>query len=69
MLIGVVLIAVGIFLLVRGWSYTSEQGTLQIGEFKAMVEEKRTLPPWVGGAAIVAGVLLLTAGRRRRSAA
>jgi uncharacterized membrane protein len=67
--IGVVLIAIGILILVRGWSYTSERGVLQLGEFKASVEERRTVPPWIGGVVIVAGVLLVITGRRHHGAA
>ncbi len=65
-LVGVVLIAAGIFLLARGWSYTSQRGVFQLGELKASVEEKRAVPPWVGGVVVVAGVVLLAAGRLRR---
>jgi len=68
MLVGILLIAVGVFVLVRGWSYTSQQGVVQIGEFKATVEEKRVVPPWIGGVVIVAGALVLTTGRWRRGA-
>ncbi len=64
--VGLLLVAAGMFFLVRGWSYTSERKVLELGEFKASVEEKRAVPPWIGGVVIIAGVLLATSGRWHR---
>jgi uncharacterized membrane protein len=30
------------------------------------MEERQTLPPWIGAVAVVAGIVLLVAGSRRR---
>ncbi|HSJ75232.1 MAG TPA: hypothetical protein VK899_03465 [Gemmatimonadales bacterium] len=66
-LIGIVLLALGAFIIFRGASYKSRDEVLKVGDLKASVEEKHAVPTWVGGAAIVAGVVLLAAGMRRRA--
>ncbi len=66
-LIGIVLLALGAFIIFRGASYKSKDEVLRVGDLKASVEEKHAVPTWVGGAAIVAGVVLLAAGMRRRA--
>ena len=66
-LIGIVLLALGAFIIFRGASYKSRDVVLKVGDLKASVEEKHAVPTWVGGAAIVAGVVLLAAGMRRRA--
>ena len=58
-LIGIVLLALGAFIIFRGASYKSRDEVLKVGDLKASVEEKHAVPTWVGGAAIVAGVVLL----------
>ena len=66
-LIGIVLLALGAFIIFRGASYKSRDEVLKVGDIKASVEEKHAVPTWVGGAAVVAGVVLLAAGMRRRA--
>ena len=66
-LIGILLLAVGAFIVFRGASYKSKDDVLKVGDLKASVEEKHAVPTWVGGVAIVAGVVLLAAGMRRRA--
>ncbi|HKG33931.1 MAG TPA: hypothetical protein VKB22_09380 [Gemmatimonadales bacterium] len=66
-LIGIILLALGAFIIFRGASYKSKDEVLRVGDLKASVEEKHAVPTWVGGAAIVAGVVLLAAGMRRRA--
>jgi len=66
-LLGILLLAVGAFIVFRGASYKSKDEVLKVGDLKASVEEKHAVPTWIGGAAIVAGVVLLAAGMRRRT--
>jgi hypothetical protein len=66
-LAGLALVAIGGFVLVRGLSFTSQKSVLKVGDFQATVEEQRTVPAWVGGLAVAAGVVLLVGGARRRS--
>jgi len=65
-LVGLVLVAVGGFILLRGLSFTSQKSVLKVGDFQATVEEHRTVPPWIGGALFAGGVVLLLGGGRRR---
>jgi hypothetical protein len=63
---GILLIALGAFILFRGFSYTSNRSVLKVGELEASLEERRTVPAWAGGVIAVAGLVLLVAGARRR---
>lgn len=66
-LIGIVLLAIGAFIVFRGASYSDREEVLRVGDVKATVESKKAVPTWVGGVAIVAGVVLLAAGMKRRA--
>jgi hypothetical protein len=66
-LVGILLLAVGAFILFRGATYKSRDEVLKVGDLKASVEEKHAVPTWAGGAAIIAGVVLLAAGMKRRA--
>lgn len=66
-IVGILLILAGGFVLVRGLSYTSSRDTVSVGPFSATVTEKQTVPTWVGGAALAAGLLLVVAGARSKS--
>jgi hypothetical protein len=66
-LVGILLLALGAFVLFRGVSYKSKDEVLRVGDIKASVEEQRAVPTWAGGAAIVAGIVLIAAGMKRRA--
>jgi hypothetical protein len=69
-IIGIALIVLGIAAFALGGiSYTDREKVLDIGPVEATTEERKTipLPPIVGGAALVAGVILVIAGSRRRT--
>ena len=63
---GLILIAAGIFLILRPLHYSSDRSVVKLGSFQAKVEEDRTLPPWAGGIVLGAGVVLLGAGLFKR---
>jgi hypothetical protein len=65
-LIGIILLAIGAFIVFRGVRYSSKDEVLRVGGVKATVEEKKAVPTWAGGVAIVAGIVLLAAGMKRR---
>jgi drug/metabolite transporter (DMT)-like permease len=65
-LAGILVAAVGIFILVRGLNYRSSNTVLEVGGLKASVEESRSVPAWVGVAAIVGGLVLVGAGVRKK---
>jgi hypothetical protein len=64
-LVGLALVALGGFILLRGLSFTSQKSVLKVGDFQASVEEHRTVPPWVGAVAVAGGLVLLVAAGRR----
>ena len=63
---GLILTVLGGFVLLRGLSFTSQKSVLQVGDFKASVEERRDVPTWAGALAVAGGIVLLIAGSRRR---
>jgi len=66
---GVMLIVVGALALAYGgFSYTKDTHKAEIGPLKFSVQEKErvNVPQWAGLAAIVAGVVLLVAGGRKK---
>lgn len=65
-LAGILVAAVGIYILVQGLSVTTSDTVLEVGGLKASVEEKRAVPSWVGVAAIVGGLVMVGAGARRK---
>jgi hypothetical protein len=65
-IVGLILIVLGAFVLVRGLSVKSDKSVLEVGGLKASVEERHTVPPWVGGIVLAGGLALLVAGSRRR---
>jgi uncharacterized membrane protein len=66
-IVGLLLVLLGAFILFRGLSYKSKDEVLKVGDLKASVEEKHAVPTWVGGLAIVAGVVMLAGGMKRRT--
>jgi uncharacterized membrane protein len=66
-LIGIVLLVLGAFILFRGMSYSDRDEVLKVGDVKASVESKKAVPAWAGGVAIVAGIVLIAAGMKRRA--
>lgn len=65
-LAGILVAVVGVFILVRGLNYKSSNTVLEVGGLKASVEERRSVPTWVGIAAIVGGLVLVGAGARKK---
>jgi hypothetical protein len=66
--VGIVLIALGILALAyQGFTYTSKEKVVDLGPLRVEAERQRTvtLPPLIGGAAVVAGVVLVFIGARR----
>ena len=66
MILGVLLIAGGLFVILRPPSYSSEQSVLKLGDLEARVQQQRTVPGWVGGALLGAGCVLIVFGVRKR---
>lgn len=68
-LIGVLLIIFGVVALaVGGIGYTKREKVIDLGPIQATAERHETIPlsPIAGGAAIVAGLVLVVVGSRRQ---
>ena len=66
-LVGIILLVIGAFILFRGMSYKSKDEVLKVGDVKASVEQRHAVPTWAGGVALVAGIVLLAGGMKRRA--
>ena len=65
-MVGVVLIVVGVLVLAaRGVSYTKDRDSTHVGPIKVSTEQKGFVPPIAGAIAIIAGIVLVAAGRGR----
>ena len=64
-ILGAIMIAGGLFILIRSPSYSSEKSVLKIGDVEAKVTQQRMIPPWAGGASLAAGVILIVVGARK----
>jgi len=67
-IVGIILIVLGVVALVfQGITYTTREKVIDIGPIHATADEKKTipLPPVLGAIALVGGIVLLVAGRKK----
>lgn len=67
-IVGTILIVLGVVALAfQGITYTTREKVIDIGPIHATAEQKKTipLPPVLGGIALVGGIVLLVAGRKK----
>jgi len=63
--VGILLIAFGVVVLAyQGLTYTSREKAVDAGPIQIWVDRERTVPPIVGGLALVAGAVLLFSSKR-----
>jgi hypothetical protein len=67
LIVGIILFGLGAFVLLRGASFISKRQIVKVGDVQLSADERQSIPPWLGGAAMVAGVALVFAGTRRRA--
>lgn len=65
---GIVLLGIGLLVLFLGGTFSSQRDVLRVGDVSVTATEHRSIPPWVGGAVVVAGAVLLVAGLGKKSA-
>ncbi|HET8554097.1 MAG TPA: hypothetical protein VFL78_04650 [Rhodanobacteraceae bacterium] len=70
MVIGIILLAAGIWVIAGNGSYPSTDTALKVGDFSVQTTHDKAIPTWAGIAGIVVGGVLLiggvTAGGRRK---
>ncbi len=64
-ILGVVLVAAGLFLIIRPPSYPHQESVFKLGDIEATVQEKRAVPGWVGGVLLGAGCVLVIIGMKK----
>ena len=64
-LIGIALIVIGGTIFLRGLS--APRTILKVGDVSVSSEERSPIAPWVIGLTVLAGIALVTTGRRRRA--
>jgi len=67
MIAGLGLLLAGLFVLVRGGSFTTHREVIKIGDVSVSAEEKRPIDAWLAGAAVIGGIVLLGGGARRKA--
>ena len=64
-IVGALLIAGGLFVLIKTPTYSSDKSVFKIGDVEAKVSQEHAIPPWAGGIALAAGVVLIVVGARK----
>jgi len=62
---GLVLIAIGLWIILRPPSYSHDETVLKFGELEAKMQQQRTVPGWAGGIALGAGIVIVLVGFRK----
>jgi hypothetical protein len=65
-LAGIVLAAAGVAAFTGQFHFTHDKEVVKIGGLSASVQEERSVPQWLGGIAVLAGLGLVVAGALRR---
>ncbi len=66
-ILGALLIAGGLYVLVKSPNYPSEQSVVKFGTFEAKMQIEKPVPQWIGGAALGVGCVLLVLGLARKA--
>ena len=62
---GLVLIAIGLWIIIRLPSYSHDDTVLKLGDIEAKMQQQRSVPEWAGGIALGAGIAIMLVGFRR----
>jgi hypothetical protein len=63
---GIVLAALGAFVLIKGLNYTREESVFKLGGVEATVKQRQAVPQWIGGVALGAGAVMIVVGLMRK---
>jgi drug/metabolite transporter (DMT)-like permease len=64
-ILGAILVAAGLFLIIRPPTYPHQESVFKLGDLQATVQDRRTVPGWVGGVLLGAGCVLVIGGMKR----
>lgn len=64
-ILGALLIAGGLYVLIKSPSYHEDKSVVKIGSLEAKVSEEHSIPPWAGAVGIAAGLVLIVVGVRK----
>lgn len=66
---GLVLCALGAFVLLQGFSFGSRSNMMKVGDVQVSVQERHSVPQWAGAIIVAGGLILVGSGAlgRRRS--
>ncbi|MET0988924.1 MAG: hypothetical protein ABW034_26350 [Steroidobacteraceae bacterium] len=65
-IVGAILIAAGLFTIIKPPSYSREESVFKLGELEAKVQQKHKVPGWVGGIAVGAGLVMVVVGFKKK---
>ena len=63
---GLALIVLGLWIIIRPPSYSHDETVLKFGDVEAKMQQQRSVPGWLGGAALGAGLVLVVVGLTRK---
>ena len=66
-IVGVVLVIFGALVLLSGGSFTTRRNVLKIGDLKVSADEQQAIPGWAGALSIIAGIVLVVTGSKKRT--
>lgn len=65
-LAGIILIVLAVLALVQGGIFTEKHSLLEIGDLEVAATERHSIPPWVAGVGLVAGIALVGTGLKSK---
>jgi hypothetical protein len=65
-LAGLILAAVGLAGFTGNLNFTQDKEVVKIGGLSASVKQEKTVPEWIGGAAVLVGLGLIVVGAMRK---
>lgn len=63
---GILMIVIGAAAFTGNLDFTKDKEVLKIGEFSASVKQEKTVPQWLGGIGVLAGLGFVAAGAMRK---
>ncbi len=66
-ILGALMILLGGIVLASGLAYHKKNDIVDLGAVRVSTDEKKPVPPWIGGVLALAGMALVFLGGRRNS--